>query len=474
MFYAAHSFYFFFFFFNDTATTEIYTLHIVGSVRCVQETGINAEYMGDQRIMCSVCAVKNHDHKHRLEDLEKLLQQGIFESLIGPSAPQTENEPEMPSDAKNTSQSPQEVQFFEKIKLQIEKMLSCFTKAKTTITNQLSTLKAENKTKEQKNRQNFSELQNNLSKYKENFISSQQLTAELEKAVHFLYEEYWDDNSKLMRSKNEQIELNLNKKISLISALQEHYTKFIEMVFNNKFFSDLNKLIDIQVSTIQQESQPSIMNENKFLEFIDNKWKQDYKLIEENLQKQLEQLSQALRHTLLQSQREDNSDISVSKENISTFVVERINPKVQYLNNNGLALSKGKQYTLPHSHKVSDFQSNSHYKGKFHLMEQNAVFNSNSHASGNRNNQLNNQNNNNNANNKSVNGDPVVRELNFGQQVETKTQSNDYTAIFNQALQKVCIQDTKQFDNQKIVYEINMNAEIGSPFRVIQKIQKQQ
>eukprot|EP00825_Cyclidium_porcatum_P013201 TRINITY_DN16952_c0_g1_i2.p2 TRINITY_DN16952_c0_g1~~TRINITY_DN16952_c0_g1_i2.p2 ORF type:complete len:236 (+),score=38.36 TRINITY_DN16952_c0_g1_i2:64-771(+) len=31
---------FFFFFFNDTATTEIYTLHIVGSVRCVQETDL--------------------------------------------------------------------------------------------------------------------------------------------------------------------------------------------------------------------------------------------------------------------------------------------------------------------------------------------------------------------------------------------------------------------------------------------------
>eukprot|EP00831_Metopus_contortus_P030868 TRINITY_DN2525_c0_g1_i2.p6 TRINITY_DN2525_c0_g1~~TRINITY_DN2525_c0_g1_i2.p6 ORF type:complete len:108 (+),score=23.89 TRINITY_DN2525_c0_g1_i2:3-326(+) len=28
----------FFFFFNDTATTEIYTRSIVGSVRCVQET----------------------------------------------------------------------------------------------------------------------------------------------------------------------------------------------------------------------------------------------------------------------------------------------------------------------------------------------------------------------------------------------------------------------------------------------------
>eukprot|EP00825_Cyclidium_porcatum_P022265 TRINITY_DN24573_c0_g1_i1.p1 TRINITY_DN24573_c0_g1~~TRINITY_DN24573_c0_g1_i1.p1 ORF type:complete len:186 (-),score=50.75 TRINITY_DN24573_c0_g1_i1:409-966(-) len=32
------SFFLSFFFFKDTATTEIYTLHIVGSVRCVQET----------------------------------------------------------------------------------------------------------------------------------------------------------------------------------------------------------------------------------------------------------------------------------------------------------------------------------------------------------------------------------------------------------------------------------------------------
>eukprot|EP00831_Metopus_contortus_P019177 TRINITY_DN18275_c0_g1_i1.p1 TRINITY_DN18275_c0_g1~~TRINITY_DN18275_c0_g1_i1.p1 ORF type:complete len:108 (+),score=34.38 TRINITY_DN18275_c0_g1_i1:91-414(+) len=32
--------YYFYFFFNDTATTEIYTRSIVGSVRCVQETGL--------------------------------------------------------------------------------------------------------------------------------------------------------------------------------------------------------------------------------------------------------------------------------------------------------------------------------------------------------------------------------------------------------------------------------------------------
>eukprot|EP00831_Metopus_contortus_P033559 TRINITY_DN2688_c0_g1_i1.p1 TRINITY_DN2688_c0_g1~~TRINITY_DN2688_c0_g1_i1.p1 ORF type:complete len:360 (+),score=43.69 TRINITY_DN2688_c0_g1_i1:94-1173(+) len=50
-----------FFFFNDTATTEIYTRSIVGSVRCVQETGINAEYMGKRtmsmalKIMAPFC-----------------------------------------------------------------------------------------------------------------------------------------------------------------------------------------------------------------------------------------------------------------------------------------------------------------------------------------------------------------------------------------------------------------------------------
>eukprot|EP00828_Plagiopyla_frontata_P037035 TRINITY_DN48741_c0_g1_i1.p3 TRINITY_DN48741_c0_g1~~TRINITY_DN48741_c0_g1_i1.p3 ORF type:complete len:122 (-),score=31.99 TRINITY_DN48741_c0_g1_i1:531-896(-) len=37
---------FIFFFLNALTTTEIYTILFVGSVRCVQETGINAEYMG--------------------------------------------------------------------------------------------------------------------------------------------------------------------------------------------------------------------------------------------------------------------------------------------------------------------------------------------------------------------------------------------------------------------------------------------
>eukprot|EP00825_Cyclidium_porcatum_P024936 TRINITY_DN27254_c0_g1_i3.p1 TRINITY_DN27254_c0_g1~~TRINITY_DN27254_c0_g1_i3.p1 ORF type:complete len:677 (+),score=116.20 TRINITY_DN27254_c0_g1_i3:32-2062(+) len=40
--------FFFFFFFNDTATTEIYTLHIVGSVRCVQETAYQQQQTNHQ------------------------------------------------------------------------------------------------------------------------------------------------------------------------------------------------------------------------------------------------------------------------------------------------------------------------------------------------------------------------------------------------------------------------------------------
>eukprot|EP00831_Metopus_contortus_P002554 TRINITY_DN10932_c0_g1_i1.p1 TRINITY_DN10932_c0_g1~~TRINITY_DN10932_c0_g1_i1.p1 ORF type:complete len:104 (-),score=48.49 TRINITY_DN10932_c0_g1_i1:73-384(-) len=36
-----------FFFFNDPATTEIYTRSIVGSVRCVQETGYQRRVHGE-------------------------------------------------------------------------------------------------------------------------------------------------------------------------------------------------------------------------------------------------------------------------------------------------------------------------------------------------------------------------------------------------------------------------------------------
>eukprot|EP00828_Plagiopyla_frontata_P041070 TRINITY_DN573_c0_g1_i6.p1 TRINITY_DN573_c0_g1~~TRINITY_DN573_c0_g1_i6.p1 ORF type:complete len:211 (+),score=42.68 TRINITY_DN573_c0_g1_i6:1-633(+) len=40
----------FFFFFNDTATTEIYTILFVGSVRCVQETGYQRRVHGEFKI----------------------------------------------------------------------------------------------------------------------------------------------------------------------------------------------------------------------------------------------------------------------------------------------------------------------------------------------------------------------------------------------------------------------------------------
>eukprot|EP00831_Metopus_contortus_P067004 TRINITY_DN5976_c0_g1_i6.p1 TRINITY_DN5976_c0_g1~~TRINITY_DN5976_c0_g1_i6.p1 ORF type:complete len:127 (+),score=21.56 TRINITY_DN5976_c0_g1_i6:33-383(+) len=51
-----------FFFFNDTATTEIYTRSIVGSVRCVQETGYQRRVHGIYQCLAFLIAsstVKN-------------------------------------------------------------------------------------------------------------------------------------------------------------------------------------------------------------------------------------------------------------------------------------------------------------------------------------------------------------------------------------------------------------------------------
>eukprot|EP00831_Metopus_contortus_P079380 TRINITY_DN7886_c0_g1_i1.p1 TRINITY_DN7886_c0_g1~~TRINITY_DN7886_c0_g1_i1.p1 ORF type:complete len:158 (-),score=48.04 TRINITY_DN7886_c0_g1_i1:102-575(-) len=80
-----YTFIYFFFFFNDTATTEIYTRSIVGSVRCVQETGINAEYMGIMEMKGTQWVVKDterEDYYWPSEALKKhawVSDKGIYE-----------------------------------------------------------------------------------------------------------------------------------------------------------------------------------------------------------------------------------------------------------------------------------------------------------------------------------------------------------------------------------------------------------
>eukprot|EP00825_Cyclidium_porcatum_P046533 TRINITY_DN7342_c0_g1_i1.p1 TRINITY_DN7342_c0_g1~~TRINITY_DN7342_c0_g1_i1.p1 ORF type:complete len:224 (+),score=27.49 TRINITY_DN7342_c0_g1_i1:86-757(+) len=57
----------YFFFFNDPATTEIYTLHIVGSVRCVQETGYQRRVHGQMR-ESPICAVQKRRPRRTTAD----------------------------------------------------------------------------------------------------------------------------------------------------------------------------------------------------------------------------------------------------------------------------------------------------------------------------------------------------------------------------------------------------------------------
>eukprot|EP00825_Cyclidium_porcatum_P033650 TRINITY_DN35621_c0_g1_i1.p2 TRINITY_DN35621_c0_g1~~TRINITY_DN35621_c0_g1_i1.p2 ORF type:complete len:106 (+),score=28.82 TRINITY_DN35621_c0_g1_i1:105-422(+) len=67
-----------FFFFNDTATTEIYTLHIVGSVRCVQETGI--DWLLGARETYKNYSLRNHHQLKMLNKSDKNLIDNISEN----------------------------------------------------------------------------------------------------------------------------------------------------------------------------------------------------------------------------------------------------------------------------------------------------------------------------------------------------------------------------------------------------------
>eukprot|EP00831_Metopus_contortus_P054484 TRINITY_DN45878_c0_g1_i1.p2 TRINITY_DN45878_c0_g1~~TRINITY_DN45878_c0_g1_i1.p2 ORF type:complete len:107 (+),score=41.17 TRINITY_DN45878_c0_g1_i1:123-443(+) len=61
---------FVFFFFNDTATTEIYTRSIVGSVRCVQETE-KEQRKGTKKVIKCFQQVKSKEKGHREKENQK-------------------------------------------------------------------------------------------------------------------------------------------------------------------------------------------------------------------------------------------------------------------------------------------------------------------------------------------------------------------------------------------------------------------
>eukprot|EP00831_Metopus_contortus_P016916 TRINITY_DN17121_c0_g1_i3.p3 TRINITY_DN17121_c0_g1~~TRINITY_DN17121_c0_g1_i3.p3 ORF type:complete len:120 (+),score=22.41 TRINITY_DN17121_c0_g1_i3:61-420(+) len=64
-----------FFFFNDTATTEIYTRSIVGSVRCVQETGVEVllfeEYRPEKKAHTESYSLPNYSPAFALVDKDR-------------------------------------------------------------------------------------------------------------------------------------------------------------------------------------------------------------------------------------------------------------------------------------------------------------------------------------------------------------------------------------------------------------------
>eukprot|EP00825_Cyclidium_porcatum_P047636 TRINITY_DN7782_c0_g1_i1.p2 TRINITY_DN7782_c0_g1~~TRINITY_DN7782_c0_g1_i1.p2 ORF type:complete len:161 (+),score=25.85 TRINITY_DN7782_c0_g1_i1:94-576(+) len=71
-----------FFFFNDPATTEIYTLHIVGSVRCVQETGLNLQRPSTISISFGCISFKIPRCSNRNKFICRSLTPNIYEGIF--------------------------------------------------------------------------------------------------------------------------------------------------------------------------------------------------------------------------------------------------------------------------------------------------------------------------------------------------------------------------------------------------------
>ena len=85
---------------------------------------------------------------------------------------------------------------------------------------------------------------------------------------------------KLMKKPTNPQLYNVIRKRELLNQIKQYYLKLSKFYFNNLFTSEFCDLFDIQIDTISKEQNPNIVNESRFIEFVNKKWKNDFNVLE--------------------------------------------------------------------------------------------------------------------------------------------------------------------------------------------------
>ncbi|KAM3147559.1 hypothetical protein pb186bvf_000366 [Paramecium bursaria] len=241
-----------------------------------------------QRVMCSTCAVKVHDRQHKLEELSNLFDTGILQAYQSNLKNNSlglkllvSGDPEL-NKIEELNQEDSLAQSIERYLKQVAKKIDSTRKD---LINKQEEIRIKNENERQK-------ILEDLQQFDQRLINSEDLSVEIDKA--FLHIGQYVNKKESENLHNKEAEI-LSKKIQLLGVMKENFLKMIKAYFHNQFTAEFCQLFDVQLETLNQRE---VQDTAGFLDYVDGKWKQDYKNIQYAIERFVVKLNEALKQTI--------------------------------------------------------------------------------------------------------------------------------------------------------------------------------
>ncbi|CAD8062998.1 unnamed protein product [Paramecium sonneborni] len=243
-----------------------------------------------QRVMCSTCAVKIHEKSHKLEELSNLLENGVLQMYQSNNKNVSaglkyliNGEPELIQEENRIGN---ENYYFQSV---IERNLKGVQK-------KIDAFKKEFQDKQKEIKQNHQEernkIFNELEQLNQKIKISEDVGNDIEEAFKKIQSYV---NHKEYEFKNNKEGEIVNKKITLLNLMKDNFIRMIKTYFSNAFTIEFCKLFDMQMETLNSKE---VQDVNGFLDYVNSKWKQDYKNLQTSIEKFVQKLHEGLKYII--------------------------------------------------------------------------------------------------------------------------------------------------------------------------------
>ncbi|CAD8056989.1 unnamed protein product [Paramecium primaurelia] len=243
-----------------------------------------------QRVMCSTCAVKIHEKQHKLEELSNLLENGVLQMYqsnsknISPGLKYLLNgEPEIIQEENRIGN---DNNYFQSL---IERNLGGVQKKMDAFKKEFQDKQKEIK---QSNQEERNEIITTLEQLNQKIKVSEDVGNDIEEAFKKIQSYVNHKEYEMKHNKEGEI---VNKKIYLLNLMKDNFVKMIKNYFSNAFTIEFCRLFDMQMETLNSKE---VQDVNGFLDYVDSKWKQDYKNLQISIEKFVQKLHEGLKYII--------------------------------------------------------------------------------------------------------------------------------------------------------------------------------